>query len=140
MKVLLAADGSDYTKRMLAYLAAHDELFARGTGYTVITVVPAIPPHAARFLPSETLPGYYADQAEQVLAPIRRFAAQQGWKVEFVQAAGHAADVIAEKASGGGFDLLMMGSHGHSALRGLVLGSVTSGVLAQCTTPLLIVR
>ena len=25
MKILVAADGSSYTKRMLAYLAAHDE-------------------------------------------------------------------------------------------------------------------
>ena len=25
MKILIAADGSDYTKRMLAYIAAHDE-------------------------------------------------------------------------------------------------------------------
>lgn len=33
-----------------------------------------------------------------------------------------------------------MGSHGHSAVRGLLLGSVTQAVLASCTTPLLVVR
>ena len=31
MKVLLAVDGSDHTKRMLSYLAAHDELLGAGT-------------------------------------------------------------------------------------------------------------
>jgi len=33
-----------------------------------------------------------------------------------------------------------MGSHGHSALGALLLGSVTSQVLAQCRVPVLIVR
>jgi hypothetical protein len=31
MKVLLAVDGSLITKRMLAYIAAHDELMQPGT-------------------------------------------------------------------------------------------------------------
>ena len=35
---------------------------------------------------------------------------------------------------------IVMGSHGHSALGSLVLGSVTSRVLANCSTPVLIVR
>jgi nucleotide-binding universal stress UspA family protein len=33
-----------------------------------------------------------------------------------------------------------MGSHGHTALTGLALGSVVTKVLATCKTPLLIVR
>ena len=47
MKILFAADGSSYTKRMLAYLAAHDEWLGGQHQYTVITVVPAVPPRAA---------------------------------------------------------------------------------------------
>ena len=50
MKVLLAVDGSDYTKRMLAYLAAHRELLGPGHEYTAVTVVTRIPPHAARHI------------------------------------------------------------------------------------------
>jgi nucleotide-binding universal stress UspA family protein len=37
-------------------------------------------------------------------------------------------------------DLLVMGSHGMSALKLVVLGSVAAGVGARCTTPLLLVR
>ena len=46
MKILLAVDGSPYTKKMLAYLAAHDELLGNGArhAYTVITVQAALPP------------------------------------------------------------------------------------------------
>ncbi|WP_158660433.1 universal stress protein [Paraburkholderia terrae] len=33
-----------------------------------------------------------------------------------------------------------MGSHGHSAIANLVLGSVAAGILARCGIPTLIVR
>ena len=33
MKILIAADGSAYTKHMLAYLAAHDERLGAGHQY-----------------------------------------------------------------------------------------------------------
>jgi nucleotide-binding universal stress UspA family protein len=37
-------------------------------------------------------------------------------------------------------DLIVMGSRGHSALKGLLFGSMTSAVLASCTKPLLVLR
>ena len=47
MKILVAVDGSDYTKRMLAYWAAHDEWLGDSHEYTLLTVIPAVPPRAA---------------------------------------------------------------------------------------------
>ncbi|HWS05017.1 MAG TPA: universal stress protein, partial [Burkholderiaceae bacterium] len=40
----------------------------------------------------------------------------------------------------GKFDLVIMGSHGHSALANLVMGSVATQVLAHCHVPVLLVR
>jgi nucleotide-binding universal stress UspA family protein len=140
MKVLLAVDGSPYTKRMLAYLAAHEELLGARCEYTVLTVVLKIPPHAARHIPATNLQAYYCDEADAVLAPVKAFIAQQGWKADFAHEAGRPADVIASMASEGKFDLLVLGSHGNTALGNLVLGSVTTRVLAHCTTPVLLVR
>jgi nucleotide-binding universal stress UspA family protein len=37
-------------------------------------------------------------------------------------------------------DLIVMGTHGHSALGSLITGSTVSGVLARCQTPVLLVR
>jgi nucleotide-binding universal stress UspA family protein len=37
-------------------------------------------------------------------------------------------------------DLVVIGSHGHGALRKIVLGSVTTRVLAEATMPVLVVR
>lgn len=140
MKVLLAVDGSAYTRRMLAYLAAHDEFLSGDTQYVIMTVVPPVPPRAGAYFSNTELHDYYKDEAEKALGPVRSFIAQQGWNADFQHVIGHAADVIAEAAGSGGFDLVAMGSHGHSALGSLVLGSVTTRVLAQCKTPVLIIR
>jgi nucleotide-binding universal stress UspA family protein len=57
-----------------------------------------------------------------------------------VQKVGAAGEVIAKAADSGKFDLLVMGSHGHSALGNLVMGSVATKVLAHCGVPVLLVR
>jgi nucleotide-binding universal stress UspA family protein len=43
-------------------------------------------------------------------------------------------------AKGDKFDLIVMGSHGHGALAGLLMGSVATKVLALSKTPVLLVR
>jgi nucleotide-binding universal stress UspA family protein len=140
MKILVAADGSSYTKRMLAYLAAHDEWLGPKHQYTVFTGVLAVPHRAAAFVEKALVRQYYDSDAELVFRPIRKFFAGQGLEASFVYHVGHAADEIARLAQKGGFDLLVMGSHGHGALANLVLGSIVTKVLAQCTTPVLLIR
>jgi nucleotide-binding universal stress UspA family protein len=138
--VLLAVDGSVYTKHMLAFLAVHPELLGGDVRYTVFTAVPAVPPRAAAFFSTDELAAYYADEAARVQAPVKAFLAQQGWSFDCRHGKGHAGDVIAAAAEQGRFDLVVLGSHGHSAIGNLVLGSVAMRVLAKCSVPVLIVR
>jgi nucleotide-binding universal stress UspA family protein len=140
MKILVPVDGSPFTKRMLAYLAAHDEWLGPAHQYTLLHVTPAVPPRAAAVLDKTTLQAYYAEESEKVFKPIRTFFAKQKLNAEFVAKVGPAADVIAALAAKGQFDLIMMGSHGHGVLGSMVLGSVTTKVMAHCETPVLIVR
>src|SRR3954470_15412310 len=98
MKVLLAVDGSEYTTRMLATLAARDELLGAGHDYIAFTAVTPIPAHASRFLDRQTLDGYYAERAEEVLRPVRRFAEQNGWTLRVLHALGEPAMAIASLA------------------------------------------
>jgi len=139
MKVLLAVDGSDYSKRMLDYLAAHDDLLGPSHEYTALTVVTAVPPHAARHIERQTLDGYYREEATNVLDGVVAVAAQHGWNLTAVYRHGHAAEEIAALAERESFDLVVLGTHGHSALGSLVLGSVASGVLARAKKPILLV-
>lgn len=140
MKILLPVDGSEHTTRMLSYVATHDDLLGPQHEYAVLTVVPPIPSHAARFIDRDTLDDYYKEQAEHVLQPVRTFAEQQRWNVRLVHACGHAADAIAEYATREKTDLIVMGSHGHTALRNVLLGSVAAGVLARSRVPVLLIR
>jgi nucleotide-binding universal stress UspA family protein len=140
MKILLAVDGSAYTKKMLAYLTTHDELFSVGNEYTVFTVQPALPPRARAAVGKEIVEGYYSDEAEKVLAPVTKFLLRHGIDAKSSWKAGHVGETISKFAESGKFDLLVMGSHGHGTLANLVMGSVATQVLAHCKVPVLLVR
>jgi nucleotide-binding universal stress UspA family protein len=140
MKILVAADGSAYTQRMLDYLAAHDEWLGKRHEYTVVHVIAAVPPRAAAALNREMLDTYYQDEAEKVFEPMRAFFAKHGLDARFERRVGHAADEIAKLANSGGYDLVAMGSHGHGTFGGLVMGSVATKVLGLCGTPVLLIR
>lgn len=140
MKILLAVDGSAYSKKMLAYLSTHESLFNTDNDYAVFTVQPPLPSRARAAVGKDIVEQYYAEESEKVLAPVTKFLLRHGidapssWKV------GPAGEAIAKFADQGKFDLIVMGSHGHSALANLVMGSVTTQVLAHSKTPVLLVR
>lgn len=140
MKILAAVDGSTYTKRMLAYLAAHDEWLGPQHDYTLLTAVNTLPARAVSALDKATLKTYYDETAEKVFKPLRTFFQKQGLKANFVSKVGPAAEVIADSATKGRYDLVVMGSHGHGTLANLVMGSVATKVLANCGTPVLLIR
>jgi len=139
MKILLAVDGSAYTKKMLAYLSTH-ALFTQGNDYTVYNVQPALPPRARTALGKEIVNKYYAEEAEKVLAPVSKFLLRHGINAKSSWKTGHVGETLSRFADDGKFDLLIMGSHGQSTLINLVMGSVATEVLAHCKVPVLLVR
>jgi nucleotide-binding universal stress UspA family protein len=140
MKILLAVDGSDYTRRMLSYLASHRDLWGASHSYSVFHAVLPVPHRAAAFAGADIVRGFYEDDARVVLDPVREFLAKEGIEASFAHKVGHPAEEIAAHADGGKFDLLIMGSHGHGALANLILGSVATNVLARSRVPVLLVR
>ena len=140
MKILLAVDGSTYTKKMLAYLATHDSLFAVGNDYTVLTVCPALPPRAVAVAGRELVDNYHREESEKILAPVTKFLLRHGIDAKSAWKSGPVGATIARYAANGKFDLVVMGSHGHGALMSLVMGSVATQVLAHCRVPVLMVR
>jgi len=140
MKILLAVDGSSYTKKMLAYLTTHDELFTANNEYTILTVQPALPPRVKSTVGKDVVDSYQSEEAEKVLAPVAKFLTRHGLNAKSAWKVGPAGENIAKFASQGKFDLVVMGSHGHGALLKLVMGSVATQVLAHCSAPVLLVR
>ena len=140
MNILLAVDGSTYTKKMLAYLAAHDEMLGSSHTYTAITVQPQLPPRARAALGKEVVDKYHAEEGEKVLSPVVKFMARQGVQLKTMTKVGPAGETIAKVAESGKYDLVVMGTHGHGSLGKLVMGSVSTQVLANCQGPVLLVR
>jgi nucleotide-binding universal stress UspA family protein len=139
MKILLAVDGSPYTKKMLAYLAAN-ELFSPKNEYTAFTAQLVLPTQARSALGKELVHKYYEDEGQRVMGPVTKFLERHGVAAKCIWKTGKPGELIAKLADDGKFDLVVMGSHGHGALMNLVVGSVATQVLAGCKVPVLVVR
>ena len=140
MKILLAVDGSEYTKKMLAYLTTHDELFSTSNSYTLVTVQAQLPPRARAAVGKEVVDAYHRDEAEKILGPVTKFLLRHGIDANTIAKVGHAGELISKTADSGKYDLVVMGSHGHGTLGNLVMGSVATQVLAHSKVPVLLVR
>ena len=140
MKILLAVDGSTYTKKMLAYLTTNLDMFAGDNDYTVLTVQGTLPSRARAAVGKEVVDTYYAEEAAKVLDPVIKYLQRHELKVKSLSKVGNAGEVIAKTAASGKFDMVIMGSRGHGAFGSLVMGSVATRVLANCDTPVLLVR
>lgn len=78
------------------------------------------------------------DESESHLADAEDYLRLYELPHRCVTLMGAAADQIAAFARDEGVDLLCMGAYGHSALRELVLGSTTHGVIRQRRKPILL--
>lgn len=140
MKILLAVDGSKFTKKMLAYLATHADLLNPANNYTVFTSPTLLPPRVQTAVGKPVVTSYYIEEAQKVIDPVCKFLLRHGINAKSSFKPGPAGAAIAKFAQDGKFDLVVMGSHGHTALANLVMGSVTTQVLAHCSVPVLLVR
>ncbi len=139
MKILLAVDGSDYTGKMLDYVIGQP-LFGQQHDYTLLNAQPPLPPHAASAVGAAAARSYHQEEAQKVLEPALARLREGGYRVAADWRMGSAGETIARVASEGGFDLIVMGSHGYGALARLIMGSVATQVLANCTVPVLLIR
>lgn len=140
MKIMLAVDGSEYTKKMLAYLVTHEDLLSPKHEYTIVTIHAALPNRVRSAVGKAELDKYYAEECESVLAPVAKFLAKHDIQAKSVWKVGPIGETLVGIATKGKFDLLVMGSHGRSKLVSLVMGSVANQVLAHTQVPVLLVR
>jgi nucleotide-binding universal stress UspA family protein len=97
-----------------------------------------IPPIRADFAEFSTFPGPDEDRSEalRLLHEIQ----SPGHSIEHQLLEGDPASVIAETAAATGADIIVMGTHGRTGFRRLMMGSVAEEVLRQAPCPVLTVR
>lgn len=145
MKILLAVDGSKFTTKAVNFLTKHIADFKGGVDLHLLHVKAPIPSglavHGARaFLGGDTVTNYYREEAEAALSVAEKLLRKKQLVFQSGYTVGDAPSEIDKYAKKNKIDLIVMGSHGHSAIGSIFLGSVTSKVLATSSVPVLIVR
>lgn len=140
MKILLATDGSRFSARAASYLAKYRGVFGTTKQIVLLYVDPLLPRSIEAEWDPEEAARYHAEAAHAAMRTAK--AALKRARLLFGEKAliGDPASTIVDVAKRGKFALIVMGSHGRSALASLVLGSVTAQVIAHCTIPVLVVR
>jgi len=78
-------------------------------------------------------------EAQILLKKAEGIFENQDIKYTLETISGPPGELLTERAKSGEYDLIIMGSHGHSGITGLFLGSVTHKVLNKIYCPVLIV-
>jgi nucleotide-binding universal stress UspA family protein len=135
-RILLATDGSEHSRKATA--KALDLVQFSGGTLKVVSVL-EISPHIYAVAPELTqekikLPKQYVTE-------VKEQATSRGIMAEgFVREAESADEIIIELARDKNIDLIVMGSHGRTGLKRLLMGSVTERVIGHAPCPVLVVK
>ena len=133
MKILLAIDGSPFSD------AAAEEVAGRPwPADTEVKIISVIEPQVTMMSETWVLPSAYSDDAEQAATKqldeaVSRFkqAVTPSLKLTAEIHKGYARRVILDQAERWGANLIVVGSHGYSGFKRLLLGSVSQTVAAH---------
>lgn len=137
-RILIAVDGSapsDNAVRFVIGLARRGPLEIH-----VVTVQPTLPGGVRTFVPKELIDNFYNEEGRKALASACALLDAAGLGYETHIAIGPIARAVVEYAERTGCEQIVMGSRGHGAATGLLLGSVATGVIAKSTQPVTIVK
>ena len=140
MNILLAADGSKFTKKALAFLVTHESLCGPEDELCVLNVQPPVTPRVKTMLGAKVVNDYYRDEAREVLDPIERFLKRHDVKFRTATVVGSPTKEILAAAARQKAHLIVMGTHGHGLIGRALMGSVAQRVVAECEVPVLLVK
>ena len=145
-KILVPIDGSKMSHKAAEYAVG----LAKQTGalLTLLSVIDkrfvieqSVSASASPTHVKESIEDYLKQSAQASTDEIEKVCKRNRIQSKTVIRTGHPVEEIVNEARRSKADLIVMGSHGKSALRAAVLGSVTYGVIHKDTKiPVLIVR
>lgn len=141
MKILLATDGSKNSMRAVKVAI---RLVQESTTPEPITLISVHDDtglrHAQRFVGKKAVQEYLRELSDEDLAGARRLLDKAGIRHDMMIRYGNVAAEIAEAGSSGGFDMIVMGSKGRTALKDLLVGSIAQRVIELSKIPVLLVK
>jgi nucleotide-binding universal stress UspA family protein len=146
-KILVATDGSETALKAGRYAIQLAKQL--GASITILSVVDnrsltnyyMAPPEATPIHILEPVQDFLREAAERDVAVVKKLCGKKGVSCKTVISSGHPAGEIIREAERLRCSLIIVGSHGKSALAAAFLGSVTYGVIHKEThVPVLVVR
>ena len=135
--ILLAVDGSEYSKKALAYAQDMAETY-RATLWLVHVL-----PHTSDLLGYDDFEKLYAKRkcaGQSVLDAAQEMLGESAIAVCEELVEGSEAESILNCAKNIQADLIVMGSRGMGALKGLLLGSISRKVIHYASCPVMVVH
>jgi len=139
-KILVGVDGSEHSKRAIEHLLKFLPSQGPQEIHLLNVQIPIESGHARMFVSKEQLDEYYRDEGLAALKGAREILDEAGVSYQHHVAVGHVAETIANYGREHGFDQIVIGSHGHGALRHLLMGSVASDVLRRSEIPVTLIK
>ena len=140
MKMLLAVDGSKFTKKALGFLATHENLAGPEDEVVVLHVQSPVPPRVKTMLGSGIVNDYHRDEAQKVLDPISRFLKRHNVQFRTLWVVGTPSEEVLRSARKEKAHMIVMGTHGQGLISRALMGSVAQRVVAASDIPVLLVK
>jgi len=136
-RIVVGFDGSPAAEAALAVAVEEAQLHKLPLHLVCAWEVPPLEYAGVAFAPAPDYAEAAKRHADTVLASAQEKLAPSGVEFQTAAIAGHPATVLLEEAKGA--KLLVVGTRGHGALKGLMMGSVSQALAHHCPAPLLIV-
>lgn len=153
-KILYTTDMSDTSNYAFSYAASlanrYDALI------TILHVLQDQKPTAENLVTNiigeknwlELLDRNKAEVVERIRSRLEKFCEETRSELascpflldEVIVKIGNPVKEILKEAENKKYDILVLGAHGHGAIAGAVMGSVSRRILRQCKTPVLVLR
>lgn len=140
MKILVAVDGSDISVRAAKHANVLARSLAKPAKIFLVAVDAAPFPGVVSKIGKDAMDRIHAENHERMLAPARKALARSKADVREVATIGEPSEAILAAAKAHKADIVVMGSHGRGSVKGILLGSVSSKVIAQSELPVTIIR
>ena len=140
MKILLPLDGSVYSKKAINYLSHLEDIKKFTNTVFLVNVQKKIPSSIENKLKNGVVEELQNAESRAILKPAKKKLEEAGYKVKSKVCFGRATENIVKVSKEIKPDLIIMGSHGRTPVKGLLFGSKTSSVLASTKAPMLVLR
>lgn len=145
MKILFAADGSRYTVKAATFIASQLTVLLGNGELHLLHVTLPLPiglavDNARKLLGDDAVDSYYAEEAMMALASAENILRTHHIAFQATYKVGQIAEEIQSYVLTNSIEMIVMGSHGHGALANVILGSVSTKILATTSVPVLIMR